>query len=335
MSFAQRLQASWYDPRGGGLLTLALLDASWLYRGMVALRRMLYTSGALSSERLPVPVIVVGNVIAGGAGKTPIVIEVARLLEQNGIVCGIVSRGYGRRAKHVQEVRADTPISDSGDEPALIRSAQNAPVFVASERVEAALALLQAYPHTQVILSDDGLQHLALQRDIEICVFDERGVGNGRLLPAGPLREPWPREVDFVLHRGGMEGGFAVHRRLSDFARASDGSRIALRDLAGQSLTALAGIAQPERFFAMLGEAGLVLGETMALPDHDDFMGLSGRFRESQILLCTEKDAVKLWRMPLAQHCRVLAVPLEVTLPEPLCQALIEKLSSRLSMAAP
>ncbi len=114
MSFAKRLEASWYDQKSGWL-SLALLDASWLYRGMVALRKKLYASGALSSERLPVPVIVVGNVVAGGAGKTPIVIEIARLLERQGIACGIVSRGYGRRAKQVLEVRADTPISDSGD----------------------------------------------------------------------------------------------------------------------------------------------------------------------------------------------------------------------------
>lgn len=333
MSFAKRLQASWYAPSRGDWLSLALLDVSWAYRGLMALRKKLYASGALSSERLPVPVIVVGNVIAGGAGKTPIVIEMARWLERQGIHCGVVSRGYGRRAKQVLEVRADTPITDSGDEPALIRSAQNAPVFVASERVEAALALLQAYPQTQVILSDDGLQHLALQRDIEICVFDERGLGNGRLLPAGPLREPWPRAVDFVLHRGGIEGGFAVQRRLSDHALALDGSRIALRDLAGHSLVAGAGIAQPERFFGMLVEAGLTLQETIAWPDHYDFHSNPISIDEGQTLICTEKDAVKLWRLPLAQRCRILAVPLQVELPEAFRRALLEKLSSLLAPA--
>jgi tetraacyldisaccharide 4'-kinase len=228
----------------------------------------------------------------------------------------------------VLEVLADTPVSESGDEPALIKSASNAPVFVANERAEAALALLAAHPQTNVILCDDGLQHLALQRNIEICVFDERGIGNGRLVPAGPLRESWPRHVDFVLHRGGMETGFAIERSLADHALLADGSRIALIDIAKHQLTALAGIAKPENFFSMLRERGLQLKETIALPDHYDFNSAPRTFYAGEWLICTEKDAVKLWKTPLAQQCTIAAVPLQVNLPEAFTAALLEKLSS-------
>jgi tetraacyldisaccharide 4'-kinase len=343
MGLSQRLQQAWYSPSGKDWLSLALLDVSWLYGGLVKLRRKLYASGVLHSTRLPVPVIVVGNVIAGGAGKTPIVIELAKLLAAQGYRPGIISRGYGRKSADVCEVLPDTPISQSGDEPALIKRAQSAPVFVASDRAEAALALLAAYPQTDAILCDDGLQHLALQRDIEICVFDERGVGNGRLLPAGPLREPWPRavskagdssqrSVDFILHRGTMDAdaqtGFTVSRRLATHAKHSDGSTIALSELAHKNATALAGIAQPEAFFSMLREHGVQLGETIALPDHYDFNSTPRTFHLGKTLICTEKDAVKLWQTPLAQSCQIVAVPLEVKLPPEFTAALLEKLSS-------
>jgi tetraacyldisaccharide 4'-kinase len=217
---SQRLQKAWYRADGKDWLSLALLDVSWLYGGLVKLRKKFYSSGVLDSTRLNLPVIVVGNVIAGGAGKTPVVIEIARHLQQRGWQPGVVSRGYGRKGSGVLEVLSSIPVSESGDEPALIQSVVQAPVFVASERVEAALALLAAHPQVNVIVCDDGLQHLALQRDIDICVMDERGVGNGRLQPAGPLREPWPRSSnagelgpragDFLLHRGHFEGGFVI-----------------------------------------------------------------------------------------------------------------------------
>jgi tetraacyldisaccharide 4'-kinase len=331
MRLSERLQQAWYSPSGKDWLSLALLDISWLYAGLIQLRRKLYCAGIMHSTRLPVPVIVVGNVIAGGAGKTPIVIELAKLLAAQGYQPGIVSRGYGRKGSGVIEVFADTPVSASGDEPALIKIAQSAPVFVANERAEAALALLAAYPQTQVILCDDGLQHLALQRDIEICVFDERGVGNARLLPAGPLREPWPRAVDFILHRGTMETGFAVQRRLASSARHADGSIMALSELTQKNPIALAGIAQPEAFFSMLGAQGVVLQETIALPDHYDFNSIPRSFHQGQCLICTEKDAVKLWQTPLAQSCQILAVPLLTDLPAEFTTALLNMLAEKLS----
>jgi tetraacyldisaccharide 4'-kinase len=339
VSFSERLQKAWYAPSGKNWLSIALLDVSWVYGALVKLRRKLYGSGVMSSTKLNVPVIVVGNVIAGGAGKTPVVIEIAKLLAQHGYHCGIISRGYGRKAKGVLEVLSITPVSESGDEPALIKSLQNAPVFVASERSKAALALLASYPETNVLLCDDGLQHLALQRDIEICVFDERGIGNGRLLPAGPLREPWPRvasktgepwprDVDFILHRGGFNTGFAIERRLADHALQADGTAVPLANLAATKLTALAGIAKPESFFSMLRERGIALEETISLPDHYDFDSFNPLWDGRRSLICTQKDAVKLWRTPLAQQHDIYAVPLIVQLPETFNAALLEKLSS-------
>jgi tetraacyldisaccharide 4'-kinase len=332
MDFRTRLQAQWYRPRGNDAFSLLLRAASWIYAGLNQLRRRLYSAGILRSKRLPVPVIVVGNVIAGGAGKTPVVIELAKLLAAQGYQPGIVSRGYGRKSQQLVQVLAHTPIAESGDEPALIQRAQAAPVFVGSARAQAAQALLAAYPTTDVIVSDDGLQHWALQRDIEICVFDERGVGNARLLPAGPLREPWPRAVDFILHRGTMATGFALERRLASYARRADGSTLPLSELTQKTRIALAGIAQPEAFFDMLRAQGVALEETLALPDHDDFNGIARRFAQRKagpiVLICTEKDAVKLWQMPLAQNCSVIAVPLLVQLPPAFCSALLKKLSS-------
>ncbi|MBS7808356.1 tetraacyldisaccharide 4'-kinase [Variovorax sp. PCZ-1] len=327
MNLSQRLQKSWYSSKKDWL-SLLFLDVSWVYGGLIKLRRKLYASGVMHSTRIPAPVIVIGNVIAGGAGKTPIVMALAKLLQDQGWQPGIVSRGYGRKSGSVIEVLADTPVTESGDEPALMRSVLTAPIFVGKDRTDAASALLAAHPQTDVILCDDGLQHLALQRDIEICVFEERGIGNGRLLPAGPLREPWPREVDFILHRGGFEAGFHIERRLADHAVHPDGTRIPLTDLAQHDLTALAGIANPESFFSMLRERGLNLKETLPLPDHYDFSSTSRTFHQGEQLICTEKDAVKLWKTPLAQQCTILAVPLQVHLPDTFTTALLEKLSS-------
>ncbi len=333
MNLSQRLQKAWYSAKNDWL-SIALLDVSWVYGSLVKLRRKLYSSGVMNSTKLNVPVIVVGNVIAGGAGKTPIVMALAKLLQAQGWQPGIVSRGYGRRSTEVLEVLPNTSASDAGDEPAHIKSSLNTPVFVAHQRAEAAQALVAAYPQTNVILCDDGLQHLALQRDIEICVFDERGIGNARLLPAGPLREPWPKTVDFVLHRGSFEAAgnsFAIERQLADFALAADGTRIALGDLADKNLIALAGIAQPEAFFHMLRERGLTLSERIALPDHYVFDSWKRTFYKGDCLICTEKDAVKLWQTPLAQSCQIIAAPLRVSLPEAFTVALLSKLTEKLS----
>lgn len=328
------LQRAWLRR---GLLAWLLWPVALLFGLLVRLRRSLYRTGVLRSEKMPVPVVVVGNVVAGGAGKTPTVIALVQHLQAAGIRAGVVSRGYGRSDSGCIEVLPTTPPEQSGDEPALIRRATQAPVFVAARRIDAARALLAAHPSTQVIVCDDGLQHYALQRDIEIAVFDERGAGNGWVLPAGPLREPWPerlqrgagpdgRGIDLVLHTGAVPAfdGFSSTRRLADHALRADGSRVALSSLAGTALIALAGIAKPQAFFDMLKARGVTLADTRALPDHYDFDSYPRPSDRGYTLICTEKDAVKLFpRQPDA-----LAVPLLFE-PEPAFFAAFDALLAR------
>ena len=301
--------------RRRGPLAWLLWPISLIYGALLALRQALYRGHWWPVRRCPVPVLVVGNVLAGGTGKTPVLMALVRHLQDSGLRVGVISRGYGRHGSGCMEVQSDSPAHEVGDEPALIRRSTGVPVVVAEQRADAAAALLARHPDTQLILCDDGLQHTALHRDFEICVFDDRGLGNGFLLPAGPLREPWPRPVDLVLHTG-AEGAFTGHRvqrQLAHEALRQDGSRVQLVELGrtAQPLLALAAIAQPEQFFAMLRSCGLPLARTLALPDHYDFDSFNPNEFKGYILICTEKDAVKLWsHVPTA-----LAVPLELTLP--------------------
>lgn len=313
-----------------GLLARLLWPASLVLRGLVAVRRHLYRRGWLATRRVGVPVVVVGNVVAGGAGKTPLTIALLAHLATRGLRAGVVSRGHGRTTAGGAQVLPDSPAREVGDEPLLIARKAGVPVFVDRDRVAAARALLQAHPCTQLILSDDGLQHLALARDIEICVFDDRGTGNGWLLPAGPLREPWPRPVDLVVHTGERPAfdGWRARRGLARDAVRADGSRTPLSALAGVPLTAVAGIAQPGAFFAMLRECGLVLDEELALPDHADFAGDWPLLQTAGTLVCTEKDAVKLWQL----RPDAWAVPLEVTLEPGLLRAFDALLDAKLSL---
>jgi len=252
-------------------------------------------------------------------------------LKSRGIAVGVVSRGYGRASEQCLEVRPDSDSRDAGDEPLLIAHACKVPVFVCANRVQAGRALLAAYPATQAIVCDDRLQHYGLQRDIEICVFDERGVGNGWLLPAGPLREPWPREVDLVARTRETPGisGFIVDRELAGHAVRADGSSIPLQQLKGRRLQAVAAIAKPQAFFTMLRATGLELAETIALPDHDDFSHAPFANEAAVELLCTEKDAVKLWRL----HPQAWAVPLVLKVEASFWSDLDRLLDAKLSSA--
>ena len=295
-----------------GLLAWALRPVSAVYGALMVWRRMAYARGLFKSHKVPALVIVVGNVVAGGAGKTPVTIALTRHLQAQGWQVGVISRGHGRRTLNARAVTAGSHPLDVGDEPLLIHQATGAPVWVARSRAEAALRLLQAHPQVQILIADDGLQHLALARDLEICVMDERGVGNGWLLPAGPLREPWPRPVDAVLHTGpGPAGGlppghFAAPRALADHVLHADGRKQPLSSLGHPPVHAVAGLARPEAFFHMLRAAGVPLASTTALPDHHDYQDwLSAPDRT---WLCTEKDAAKLW----PHEPGALAVPLVV-----------------------
>jgi tetraacyldisaccharide 4'-kinase len=318
----QALQRAWL--RRGPLARL-LFPLSVLYGALAARSR---DAARRRAQRLPVPVVVVGNVIAGGAGKTPVVLAVLEHLRERGLQAGIVSRGYGRRGDDCTEVQPHDDAARVGDEPLLLRRKSGVPVFVAPRRVAAARALLQAHPQTQVIVADDGLQHLALARDLEICVFDGRGVGNGWQLPAGPLREPWPRPVDLVLVHGDPPGipGHRLRRQLAAQAVRADGSRQPLAALQASPVVALAGIANPDAFFGMLRAAGLQLAQARALPDHHDFSDASA-LPPDATLVCTEKDAVKLWRV----RPDAWAVPLQVAVPGAFWEAFDRLLDARLS----
>jgi tetraacyldisaccharide 4'-kinase len=319
------LQRAWL--RRGPLAWL-LRPLSTVYGALAALHRGLYTSGRRQVERLPVPVIVVGNVIAGGAGKTPVVLAVLQHLRARGLRAGVVSRGYGRRGSECREVQPQDDPALAGDEPLLLRRNGGLPVFVGRQRAEAGRALLAAHPRTQVIVSDDGLQHHALARDIEICVFDRRGIGNGWLLPAGPLREPWPRRVDLVLRDAATPGieGHVLRRALAAEAVRGDGARRPLSELLAAPVHAIAGIASPQVFFEMLRDAGFELAASHALPDHADFSALPP-LPAGATLVCTEKDAAKLWRL----RPDAWAVPLQVEIPPEFWQAFDRLLDGPLS----
>lgn len=334
----QTLQKAWLSRRWLACLLWPLAQA---YGLIVRLRKALYHHGFFRSERFRVPVIVVGNVIAGGAGKTPLVITLVKHLQAQQVSVGVISRGYGRSGMDCVEVTSATPIEETGDEPVLIQRITSAPVFVANKRAEALRALLAAHPSTTAVVCDDGLQHYALQRDIEIAVFDDRGVGNGWLLPAGPLREAWPRRrqqaPDLVLHTGQQAAfeGFTSRRHLADKAYAVNGDQVALADLQGRPLTAMAGIANPEAFFEMLRKSGLTVQTAVALPDHYEFSSRDLIGLEGQTVLCTEKDAVKLFPLAKSARLELLAVPL-VFSPEPAFFAAFDALlAPRLSSPLP
>jgi len=324
---------------GKGPLAVAMLPVAALYGALAALRRQLFRWKLLRSQCVPAYVVVVGNVVAGGAGKTPTVIALVQHLQTQGWRVGVVSRGFGRKAQDCQEVRATSTAEHVGDEPLLIQRATGAPAFVGRQRWQAAMALLAAHPETEIIVCDDGLQHYALARDLEVCVFDDRRCGNGWLLPAGPLREPWPRhEVAsagqgadrlLVLHTDGKApaGEFSAYRRLAPVAKDRYGNATPLVELTapGKSpVHAVAGIARPEVFFSMLRDAGVPLAHTHALPDHDDFAHFQAPSPDTAQLLCTEKDAAKLWQV--APHA--LSVALEQSIEPAFFSALGQHLAA-------
>lgn len=322
------LQAAWLRR---GAMARALTPLSGLYGAVTGLHRQLHRQGVLQAERADAAVVVVGNVVAGGAGKTPVVMALVEHLQALGLRPGVISRGYGRTSRGCMEVTPDSLAAVAGDEPLLVARSCQVPVFVGERRIEAARQLLARYPQTQVLVSDDGLQHVALARDIEICVFDERGTGNGWLLPAGPLREPWPRPVDLVLRPEAAAGieGFTIARSLSAQAVRADGTRRPLSGLAREPVVAVAGIAQPEAFFGMLVQAGVRPVQTLALRDHHDFERHPVRWPEGLTAVCTQKDAVKLWR----RHPDAWAVPLQVTIEPAFWQAFDALLAAKLSSA--
>ncbi|ARP90242.1 tetraacyldisaccharide 4'-kinase [Bordetella genomosp. 9] len=316
------LQRQWQD---GGWLSGLLAPLSGLAWLAIVGKRALYGRGWRQAYRAPVPVIVVGNIYVGGTGKTPVVIALVQALRERGWTPGVVSRGYGVKVGPLARTgRGDLSPERFGDEPALIARATDAPVGIHPDRPRAVRALLGAFPDVDVIVSDDGLQHLALARDIEIVVQDGRGTGNGRLLPAGPLREPASRleHVDAIVTNTASPppaapGGASTPRQVSMWMEPGeawnlrDGSLRALWELQAEygagGIAAAAGIGNPDRFFATLRAAGVALETTLPLPDHYSYAQSPFAGIKAGLILVTAKDAIKcsglgdnrLWAVPV------------------------------------
>jgi len=299
---------SWYQPQP---IRWLLSPLSALYRCIISIRHYGYRSGLLTQTSLAVPVIIVGNISVGGTGKTPTVIWLAKQLQQAGFRPGIISRGYGGQSEYYPlEVKSDSQASQVGDEPLLIHRQTACPMVVGPDRVAAGKMLLNT-TDCNIVISDDGLQHYALQRDIEIVVVDsQRLFGNEYCLPAGPLREPLSRLhcVDFIIHNGGHESAqFTMSLIQGDAINLCDPKLSkSLASFQQQKLHAIAGIGNPQRFFQQLVGHGLTI-ESHAFADHHAFNADDLQFNDDQPILMTEKDAVKcqqfanknMWYIPI------------------------------------
>ncbi len=329
--WARWLQRQWFERR-------RLTPALWLFAPLaglyVALARL--NRFLAKPKRLPVPVIVVGNITVGGAGKTPLTLWLADRLRAGGWHPGVVSRGYGRSGDETRPVLEDSTPEQVGDEPLLIARHGAVPVWVGRSRAAAGEALLAAHPEVDVMLCDDGLQHYALARDVELAVFDVRGIGNGWRLPVGPLREPLSRlrTVDAVVANGvppvtlsAPVPVFEMSLRPGCFYRLDDPAQTCTVDALRTRgrLHALAGIGNPQRFFRTLAGLGLAC-EAHPFPDHHRYTQSDLAFTEGGVLLMTEKDAVKCAHLTVGE---AWVLPVEAELSPALIDHIVEKLRGR------
>ena len=288
-----------------GAVAWSLYPLSLLFGCVAGVRRRLFALGLKKAERLPVPVVVVGNIAVGGSGKTPIALWLVAELRARGRQPGIVSRGYGGTVEGVAEVPVGGDPARFGDEPVLMAAAAACPVFVGRDRPAAGRALLAAHPDVDVLIADDGLQHYRLARDVEVVVVDEATLGNRLRLPAGPLREGVGRlaEASVVLAHGGLSPALAAaasptprfdfHLAGKAFERVGNRAERCLpADLKGRRIHAMAGIGRPERFFTQLEAMGLAI-ERRPFADHHAFTAADVAVPDGDVLLMTEKDAVK------------------------------------------
>lgn len=317
---------SWY--RKPQWWNYSLLPFSYIFSSIVSLRRWLYDKEFFESVRAQVPVIIVGNVTVGGTGKTPLVIYLAQLLKQKGFRPGIVSRGYRSKVRYCQEVLPQSDPIQMGDESVLVARRTGCPVFIAPERTVAIEALLVQYS-CDVIISDDGMQHYAMQRDIEVAVVDgERRLGNEWLLPAGPLRELPKRldEVDFIVSNGiPAIREFQMQLKPGKVYNLKDKSKMRdLTSLAGKTVHAVAGIGYPKRFFSTLTAAGLKVIEH-PFPDHYHFLKEDLKFSDNLPIIITEKDAIKCDRF---DNENIWCLPITATLTHEFDVALLKRLNA-------
>ncbi|HUN70135.1 MAG TPA: tetraacyldisaccharide 4'-kinase [Burkholderiales bacterium] len=288
-----------------GAVAWLLWPASLLFGIVASCRRLFFKFHLFKSHKAGVPVIVVGNLVAGGSGKTPLVLWIVQLLKEHRWRPGIVSRGYGGSALLPVEANIASPPEEVGDEPILLARRSGCPVWVAPDRVAACRLLREKHPECDVIVTDDGLQHYALRRDIEICVVDGRGFGNGFLLPAGPLREPPSRlgSVDAVVTHGasGVKG-YEMALEGESLVRMTDARDVRpAKSFAGQKVHAVAGIGDPKRFFLQLARFG-IKPVPHPFPDHHPFSAGELDFGDEAPVVMTEKDAVKCKRFARANH---------------------------------
>ena len=312
-----RIERHWYQPVCW--LTALLAPLTGLFALVSGLRRWLYRCRLLRSERVGCPLVVIGNINVGGVGKTPLTLSLLKDLAERSVHTGVVSRGYGGNAAQPMLVRMDSPAELVGDEPLLLAHS-GAPVAIGRDRVAAARLLLAAHPELDLILSDDGLQHYRLARDAEIVVLDgARGLGNGWLLPGGPLREAASRlrTVNALVINGepctalrhqlpGVVPQFAMRLQPGRVYKANAPDETAdAADFAGQRVIALAGIGHPQRFFDTLRAQGFVPQATLVFPDHHQFSA-TDLPDEADALIVTSKDAVKLRGF---DHARLWVLP--------------------------
>ncbi len=302
----QIIEQHWQQPNPW--LKLLLWPLSRLFQTGFLLRRSLYRSGRLQGEKLAVPVVVVGNIHVGGVGKTPVTAALVNGLRQQGIAVGIISRGYGRQSRDIHVLNENSTAAEAGDEPLMLYRQTGAPMAVGSKRAEAGRALLAAHPELQLLVADDGMQHYALQRDVEIAVFPAADIGRRDLdlMPNGGLREPLARlhDVDAIVVTGAASAVnahdfsshvplFASRLQLGQIYRLNQQQqKLDSQNLAGKRIAAVAAIAKPERFFNSLRGLGIPLSQTLALPDHAELHAQD--WPDADMVLITEKDAVKL-----------------------------------------
>ncbi len=336
--------------QGRGICARLLYPLSALHGLARAVAVGAYRIGLKRAQRVGLPVVVIGNLYAGGTGKTPLLIEVVRSLRQRGWHPGVVSRGYGGSATQACLVSAASSASECGDEPLLIASATGAPVAIGRDRVAAARLLHNTHPSCDVLITDDGLQHRRLARDVEIAVIHPRGLGNGWLLPAGPLRDPPRRlrQVDAVVFNGRVQPVrifspfFRMHTSIVEaYSLARPERRVMLADLAHSQtraplhVLAACGIGTPEQFFLMLKELGLRF-DPLALPDHFAFRGNPFPLAGYERILITEKDAVKCRvDRALAHDERLWVVPLRASLDPQLTDLIESRLQGASHGSAP